>query len=144
MKHRAEFFSYSTAKTEPIAQSDRLLFRFVHGDALTNDLVEAKIVELNLRHYRQDKIATAIHKSKPRVSRSIRYFPETGLIPDALPVGRSSKVTSELASYIEARTNQEPSISGESLSGTSPTSSAFQYRERLLTQSGSGRALNVS
>jgi transposase len=82
-----------------------------------NDLVDTNIVELYHPRYTHDEITATLHTSKTRVSRSIRHFHETGLIPDALCVGRPSKVTSELASYIEARTIQEQSISGESLSG---------------------------
>jgi transposase len=79
--------------------------------------MQARVIELHLRHHTQDEIAAALRSSKTRVSRLIRHFHETGLIPNALRGGRPSKITGELASYVEARIIQTPSISGESLFG---------------------------
>jgi transposase len=81
-----------------------------------DESVEARVIDLHLRHHTQDEIDAALHTSKTRVSRSVRHLHEIALIPNALRVGRPSKVTGELASYIEARTIQTPSTSGESLS----------------------------
>jgi hypothetical protein len=81
-----------------------------------NESVEAKIIELH---------PTVTHKMKSQlrfISASPAYhahptFHETGFVPDTWRVGHPSKVTSELVSYIEARTIQEPSVSGESMFG---------------------------
>jgi transposase len=81
-----------------------------------DDSVEARIIDLHLRQHSQNEIVTALHLSKMRVSRAFKHFPETGQVPNALRVGRPSKVTSELASDIEGRTLQEPAISGVAFS----------------------------
>jgi DNA-binding transcriptional regulator GbsR (MarR family) len=72
------------------------------------DSLEAKIIELRLRHQTQDEIALAFQTSKSRVSRPVREFHETGLIPTALRIRGPSKATSILAGYIETRTIQDP------------------------------------
>jgi hypothetical protein len=81
-----------------------------------NDSVEAKIIKLHLHCYRQNEITAALHNSEIRVSLPIRHFHEISLLPDALRVGCPNKVASELASYTEVRTTQEPLVSGGSLS----------------------------
>jgi hypothetical protein len=45
-----------------------------------------------------------------RVSRAIRVFKISGIIPDTLRIGRPQKAASELAAFIEARTIQQPSL----------------------------------
>jgi transposase len=82
-----------------------------------NDSAETKIIKLHPRLYTQDEITITLHTNKTRVSQSIRHFRETDHIPDALRGGRPSRVTGELASDIEPRTIQGPSVSGEALSG---------------------------
>jgi hypothetical protein len=82
-----------------------------------DDSVEARVIELHLRHHTQDEIAAALRPSKTPVSRSIPHFYEIGLIKNALRGGRPSQIRGELASYLEARIIQTPSISGESLFG---------------------------
>jgi transposase len=81
-----------------------------------DDSLEAKVIELHLRHQTQDEIASVLRTSKSRVSRSVREFHETGLIPTAFRIGRPSKATGILVGYIKTRTIQDPSISGASLS----------------------------
>jgi hypothetical protein len=79
-----------------------------------------------------------------RFTSLIRHFHEIGPLPDSVGVGRPSKVMSELASYTETETIQEPSISGQLCQEKYPTSSAFRNREWLLTSSRSDRASNIS
>jgi hypothetical protein len=80
-----------------------------------NASLEAKIVELYRRRSKQNEITAGLHTNRSCISRSVRHFHETGLIPDALRIGHPSKVTSELTRYIEGRTIQEPLISGKSI-----------------------------
>jgi hypothetical protein len=122
-------------------KSDHLSFRFVQGDSPMNDSVDAKIVKLHLLRYTQDEIIAALHPSKTQISRSIRHFRTTGLIPDPSRIGFPSRVISGLASHIEGRTIQEPSISGKSLSGE--ISGEFGVVP-LLASSGSGNASNIN
>jgi hypothetical protein len=63
---------------------------------------EAKIIELSLRHCTQDEITMVLRTGHTRVSRA----KTSGIIPDALLMGRPRKATSELAAFIEARTIQ--------------------------------------
>jgi hypothetical protein len=48
-----------------------------------SDSLEAKIIELHLRHYTHDEIIAVLETGKPRLSRCIRQFHQTALIPDA-------------------------------------------------------------
>jgi hypothetical protein len=75
----------------------------------------AKFVELHFRHCTQNETAAVLHTCKTRVSRSIQQFQETGLIANALRIGRPSKPTGEFVGLVDARTIQDPSLSGESL-----------------------------
>jgi transposase len=116
-----------------------------------NDSAETKIVEFHLRRYTQSEITAALHTSKTHVSRSIRHFHETGLIPDAFCVGRPGKVASEFMSYIEAKTIEELSMCGESLSGeisddfeVSLSRIAVKMNSCCMTPSPGGRNRNVS
>jgi predicted transcriptional regulator len=77
---------------------------------------EAKIIELYLRHCTQDEIAMILKAGQTRVSTAIREFKTSGVIPDTLRIGRPQKTTSELATFIEARTIQQPSLAATRLS----------------------------
>jgi transposase len=78
--------------------------------------VEAQIIELHLRHYTQDLIVATLKTGKPRVSRCIKEFHRSGVIPGALRIGRPSKRSSDLVAFVEARTLQSPSMSSSALS----------------------------
>jgi hypothetical protein len=81
--------------------------------------VEQQIIQLQLRHFPQDQIVARLKTGKPRVSSCICEFRRTGIIPEALRIGRPCKSSSELTSFIEARTLQNPSRS-EGFSGWEP------------------------
>jgi hypothetical protein len=68
--------------------------------------LEAKITELHLLHYTQDEIVAALKTGKPWFSRYIRQFHQTALIPDALRIGRPSKRSNDLATFLEAGTRR--------------------------------------
>jgi hypothetical protein len=53
--------------------------------------VEAQIIQLHLRHFMKDQITTALRTGKPQVSRCIRDFRQTGIIPEARRIGRPRK-----------------------------------------------------
>jgi hypothetical protein len=69
---------------------------------------EAKIIELHLRHCTQDEIVMILKTGHTRVSRTIRKFKTSGIIPDTMQIGRLQKATSELAAFIEVRTIHWP------------------------------------
>jgi hypothetical protein len=94
------FFRLYSSRWE---ESDRLSFRFVQRDSPVNDSVEAKIIELHFRRYKQDEITAMLHTSKTRGSRSIRHFHETRIVPDALRLRHQNRVMSTLMSHIETR-----------------------------------------
>jgi hypothetical protein len=64
--------------------------------------IEAKIIELYLRHCTQDEIAMILKTGHTRVSRAIHEFGISGIIPDTLRIGRPQKTTSELVAFIAA------------------------------------------
>jgi transposase len=76
---------------------------------------EAKIIELYLRHCTQDEIAMILKKGHSRVSRAIREFKTTGIIPETPRIGRTQTATSELAAFIEVRTIQQPLLAATRL-----------------------------
>jgi transposase len=78
--------------------------------------VDAQIVELHLRHYTQELIVATLKTGKPRVSRCIREFHQSGVIPSALRIDRPSNRSSDLIAFVEARTLQSPSMSSSALS----------------------------
>jgi hypothetical protein len=53
--------------------------------------IEAQIIQLHLRHFTQDQITAALRTGKPRVSRCIRDFWQTGITPKARRIGRLRK-----------------------------------------------------
>jgi hypothetical protein len=78
--------------------------------------VEAQIIELHLRHYTQDLIVATLKTGKPRVSRCIKEFHRSEVIPGPLRIGRPRKRSSDLIAFVEARMLQSPSMSSSALS----------------------------
>jgi hypothetical protein len=64
--------------------------------------VEAKIIELHFGHHAHDQTVALLRAGKPLVSRCIREFHCSDVIPNALTIGRPSKRSSELVAFIEA------------------------------------------
>jgi hypothetical protein len=77
--------------------------------------VEIKIVEFHLRHDTEDENAASLKTGKSQVSRCIREFHHSGIIPNPVRIGRPSKRSSALAAFNEARTLQQPSLSASHL-----------------------------
>jgi hypothetical protein len=48
--------------------------------------LEAKIIELHLRHYKQDEVVAVLKTGKPRISRCIRQLHQTAFISDTLRI----------------------------------------------------------
>jgi hypothetical protein len=74
----------------PLQKSNRRLM-YTMAEPPFLDLVEAKIIELHLGHHTQDQIVAFLRTRKPRVSRCIRAFHRSGVIPNALRIGGPSK-----------------------------------------------------
>jgi hypothetical protein len=107
-------------KTQSKGLADKVVMsevRVFHRPGLTVISRFLGLLTGRLRHQKQDGMVSVLHARKTRMSRSIRQFHETLDIPNALRVGRPSRVRTPVALYIEARTIQSPSKCGESLSG---------------------------
>jgi hypothetical protein len=69
------------------------------------------ILELHLRHFAQEEIATALRTGRDRASRGLREFHHYSTIPDSHGIGRPSIRGSKLITFMETRTLQTPSLS---------------------------------
>jgi transposase len=82
---------------------------------MTNS-TEAETVKMHLAHLTYDDIIFQLGVRRSRVSRTLRAFHQSGIILEALRIGRPQKRRSELVDLIEARTLRELSISAMDLS----------------------------
>jgi hypothetical protein len=73
--------------------------------------IEAKILELHLRHFTQEAIAPALRTRRDRISRCLREFQRSDAIPESHHIGQPSIRGSELIACAKARTLQTPSLS---------------------------------
>jgi transposase len=73
--------------------------------------IEAKIVELHLRHLIQEEIAAPLRTGRNRISRCLRKFHYSGAIPDSHRIGRPSNHGGELVVFVETRVLRTPSLS---------------------------------
>jgi transposase len=78
--------------------------------------IEAEIIKMDLAHCTFDEIARQLSVGRTRIVRIIREFHQSGIIPEALRIGRPRKSQSELVGFIEARILREASISALTLS----------------------------
>jgi hypothetical protein len=62
--------------------------------------VEAQVIELHLRHYTQDQIIATLRTGKPRISRCIREFHQSGVVPESLRLERPNKRSSDLMTFV--------------------------------------------
>jgi transposase len=76
--------------------------------------LDAQIIGVHLSHT-QDEIIHVLKIGRTRISRCIQDFRRSGLIPDALRIGRPSKRSSELTIFIESRTLEDPRLSAPEL-----------------------------
>jgi hypothetical protein len=56
--------------------------------SLMTNLIEAEIVKMHLAHLTYDKITVQLGVRRSRISRTIRAFHQSGIIPAALRIGR--------------------------------------------------------
>jgi hypothetical protein len=73
--------------------------------------VEAKTIELHLRHFTPEEIAAVLTTGLNRMSGCLRELHDSGTDPDSHHIGRPSIRGSELISFVETQTLQTPSVS---------------------------------
>jgi transposase len=77
--------------------------------------IESNTITLHLANVPSTKIAGRLHGAQTRISWTIRQFHQSSIVPDALRIGRSRKMQSDLVAFIEVRRLCKPSISGVEL-----------------------------
>jgi hypothetical protein len=78
-----------------------------------DDSMEANGIELYSRSQTRDEMTITLHTSKTWVLQSIQQSHETGLVSNAMRPGPPRRIPKAIASYINVRMIQDPSISGE-------------------------------
>jgi transposase len=78
--------------------------------------IEAEIIKMHLAHFTFDEIASQLSVGRTRIARTIREFHQSGIVPEALRIGRPRKSQNELVGFIKFRTLREASISTLTLS----------------------------
>jgi transposase len=78
--------------------------------------IEAKIIKMHLTHCTFNEMVSHLSVGRTRIARTIREFHQSGIVPEALRIGRPRKSQSELVRFIEAWTLREASISTLTLS----------------------------
>jgi transposase len=72
--------------------------------------IEAEIIKMHLAHCSFDEVASQLSVGRIRIARTIREFHQSGIVPEALRIGRPRKSQSELVGFMEIRTFREASI----------------------------------
>jgi transposase len=78
--------------------------------------IEAEIIKMHLARCTFDAIASQFSVGPARIARTIREFHQSGIVPEALRIGRPRKSQSELVGFRETPTLLEASISALTLS----------------------------
>jgi hypothetical protein len=81
----------------------------------TDTSIESNISVLHLPHVPFSEIAGRLHVDETPISRAIRPFHPSGIVSDALRIGRPRMMQSNLVTFIETRQLRKPSISGVEL-----------------------------
>jgi hypothetical protein len=77
----------------------------------TDRSIESNIIAFHFAHVPYIKIAGRLHVGQTRRSRTLPRLHQSGIVPDALRIGRPKKMQNNLVAFIEARTVRKPSIS---------------------------------